>query len=90
MYICFRLIVMELSPSVEQLEFRLEQEEIAADELKLNTEADKRRIEKLSEQLHQERLLEADQISEITFLRSQHNALQMQLQKVQEERNHLR
>ncbi|XP_042875039.1 A-kinase anchor protein 9-like isoform X4 [Penaeus japonicus] len=80
----------EMKEKVEQLEFRLEQEEIAADELKLNTEADKRRIEKLSEQLHQERLLEADQISEITFLRSQHNALQMQLQKVQEERNHLR
>ncbi|XP_063585132.1 A-kinase anchor protein 9-like isoform X1 [Penaeus indicus] len=80
----------EMKEKVEQLEFRLEQEEIAADELKLNIEADKRRIEKLSEQLHQERLSGADQISEITFLRSQHTALQIQLQKVQEERNHLR
>ncbi|XP_069996231.1 A-kinase anchor protein 9 isoform X5 [Penaeus vannamei] len=80
----------EMKEKVEQLEFRLEQEEIAADELKLNSEADKRRIEKLSEQLHQERLSGADQISEITFLRSQHTALQIQLQKVQEERNHIR
>lgn len=84
------MFIVEILSTVEQLEFRLEQEEIAADELKLNTEADKRRIEKLSEQLHQERLSGADQISEITFLRSQHTALQIQLQKVQEERNHLR
>ncbi|XP_045593928.1 A-kinase anchor protein 9 isoform X3 [Procambarus clarkii] len=77
----------EMTTKVGLKEFQLEQEMMSANEWKLSFEAEKKRTNELMDQLREEKLASVDQVSELTFLRSQLFILRLQLQKAQEENN---
>lgn len=68
----------------------MEQEKLSGSEWKLSYESEKQHTRDLMEQLRKERLLGAEQVSELTLLRSHIFILRLQHQKVQEENCNLR
>ncbi|XP_063868536.1 A-kinase anchor protein 9-like isoform X2 [Scylla paramamosain] len=75
----------EMKRKIGVLEFQLEQERMSGSEWKLSFESEKQHSRDMMEQLRKERLAGAEQVSELTLLRSQLLTIRLQLQKLQEE-----